>query len=322
MGMFFILSLSVLFLSIRVVARSFLFGYGFWLFSSSSALSIPQQLCPHSSPKYSVFSFSIPLQLFPHVPRTLFWLLVPLPHPQQLFSSAPRSLWPLLNGASLSFPGLCPPPWLGARMLSPLILLQSQPLPSAPSLASAHLQQLAPSPHCTFGFGPSPPPARPLQAALITLPRPHACAVCLEPHFPVLSSCSLGTCPCVVLSPVPPSPGPQQLLLTPSGQVSGGPFLPCRPCSPPGPRLCSFSSRQLSPLVPGLCVRLRLQAPYPAFPFCPMPASTGAPSQGTGAGKWRGSGSTEFLTSRFITVTAHHSGDNRVVRMASRNNCK
>lgn len=146
MGMFFILSLSVLFLSIRVVARSFLFGYGFWLFSSSSALSIPQQLCPHSSPKYSVFSFSIPLQLFPHVPRTLFWLLVPLPHPQQLFSSAPRSLWPLLNGASLSFPGLCPPPWLGARMLSPLILLQSQPLPSAPSLASAHLQQLAPSP--------------------------------------------------------------------------------------------------------------------------------------------------------------------------------
>lgn len=149
------------------------------------------------------------------------------------------------------------------------------------------------------------------------------------PLFPALSSCSPGTCPSTALSHDPPAPRPQQLSHSPSGQalwealppwpgLGGGNVLPGQPCSPPGPGPCCPSSRQLSPLTTGLW----LQAPFPAFPFSPMPTSTGAAGQDTRAGKWCAGGSAEFLTSHFITVRAHHSGDKRVVRMASRNNCK
>lgn len=211
MGIFSNLCVSVLFL--------FLWD-GLWLLSPWLWLLIlllllsPSVLSSAAEPSFIHRSLCLqlchpvhPLQLFARVPRTLFWLPVPLPRPQQLPGSAPLSLCLLRNGASLFFPGLCPPPWLGAGMLSPLplplrlrllpwprLILSSCCLHPAASLAPDPLPTRArPTPSQTSATFP----ASFQQLFLDTRPR-----AALSPVLPlrVHSIC------CCSLSP-PPSPG-------------------------------------------------------------------------------------------------------------------
>jgi len=86
--------------------------------------------------------------------------------------------------------------------------------------------------------------------------------------------------------------------------------LSCGSCSP-------------SPVLRAQLSLLHSSKPYPVAPV-PLALSSGPsfPFSTPHSGKQRGSRSSEFLPLHFITVTAHHCSDNKVVRMASRNICK
>lgn len=161
-------------------------------------------------------------------------------------------------------------------------------------------------------------------------PRPCAWSTVFQPSAAVPRA----PAPCTALSPVPPSPGPQQLLLAPSGQASVGTLPPwpglrgerqqhSSPASPAPPQ-----ARGLVPPALGSCLpwhRAPASGPLPPVSRPSRCLSLQAwvlPARDTESGKWCDRGSTEFLTSCFITVTAHHSGGKQVVKMASRNNCK
>lgn len=335
MGIFSVLSLGPFSLPSGVIVGSFSLGYGFWLFSSSSSssLSVPQQLCPLSPPKASLFSSvipSIPLQLFPRVPRTQFWLLMPLPPPSAAVSlcpgeslAPPEQRVPSPSQASALRPGSEPGCFSLYHSSGPSLCLR--PLPWPPLIFSSRCLPLTPPrTHHAFGFGPSPPPARPPQG----LPQPPSQCPGLGhlPGAPFPSPQQLfprhPLPPGAAISPIPPSPTLQQLSLIPLK-----PGLMERPL-PPVQALLRPRPEASIPSAPGSCLPSRQTSasgfrPFsPAFPFTPMPAKHGVLlSRDARAGKSCGSG-VEFLTSRFITLTAHHSRDNRVVGMASRNNGK
>lgn len=220
MGIFSILSLSSFSSSIGVVAGSFSLGNDFWFFFSSF---------PH---------LSLSSCALPHPPEPLFSALPS--HPSRF------SCFPMFPGLSFGSPALssclalphgafglgwtpCPLPCQASALcpgLEPgyslLLLLQSQPLPSAPSLASADLQQLAPSRPRAFSFGPCPLPPGLSRPRSSPFPDPGPALLIAWDRFPALSSCSpgqQGSSPRVALSPLPPSPGPRQLLLPPFGQT-------------------------------------------------------------------------------------------------------
>lgn len=158
MGMFSSLCFSVLFLFHWVEL---------WLLSPWLRLlillllspSVPQQLCPPSSTK-ACLQLCHPVHPTAAVcPCSQGSVLVPCASPSAAAAAwlCPAEPLPLWKGACLLLPGLCPPPWLGAGMLSPLPLPL---LPPAPLLASPHPQQL-PSSLCGFGSRPFPHPGQP-----------------------------------------------------------------------------------------------------------------------------------------------------------------
>lgn len=141
MGIFSILSLSSFSSSIRVVAGSFSLGNDFWFFFSSFPhLSLSSCALPHPpKPLFSALpSHPSLFSCFPMFPGLSFgsWCL----------SATLSSCLALVHWAFGLGWTLCPLPCQTFALrpgletgYSLLLFLQSQPLPSAPSLASADL---------------------------------------------------------------------------------------------------------------------------------------------------------------------------------------
>lgn len=108
--------------------------------SSCALLRAPQPLFEASPSHPSRFSY------FPMFPGLSFGSCCLSPSLSSCLALPGRASGPCrTRDQTRSLLGLSPPPWLLARVLSPVPPLCSQPLPSAPSLPAVHLQQLAPS---------------------------------------------------------------------------------------------------------------------------------------------------------------------------------
>lgn len=161
-------------------------------------------------------------------------------------------------------------------MLFPLPLLWTQPLPSAPSLASTHLQQPMPSPHTSPDpprfrlrtLSPSCPASTRPPSAPFPVPRPgpSSWSPISQPSAAFPQTPAPPRCRYQSHSPLSHSAAAvaHSLKARPHGEASSS-------CAGPAPAqargLHSFSSRQLSPLTPDL--RLRLQALLPCLSLHP-----------------------------------------------------
>lgn len=233
-----------------------------------------------------------------HVP----FLPRPLPSARAWSQDAFSSATPAEPASAFSsFPGLCSSSAAGTFLPPRTLRLWFRTLsPSLPASAGR--------PH-----PPSQTPG-PVPGALFSSPRQ------LFPgHLP----------PAQLSAPSPPRLGRSSCCSLPQARPPWGPFLPGQASGgndnniPPRPALLPPRPEALFPQLSAAVSPGTGPLPPVSRPSrCPSLQAWVLPARDTESGKWCDRGSTEFLTSCFITVTAHHSGGKQVVKMASRNNCK